>query len=367
LRTPLNAIIAPSEMLMQEKVSTEQRELMKMINDSANHLLSLISDILDLSRIESGKTEVTPQPVDITNWLTRELAPYQLLAQSKRLQTKIHFADNLPHSINIDPCLVLQIVINIVGNAIKFTESGSVNVDVSWVNNLTDDEQSGTLCIKITDTGPGIPQDLQKKIFDAFQQGDSPAVRKQSGTGLGLAISRKLAELMGGSVELVKSSPQGTVFQCTLPAVVVELEQKFDSSSAVSDNQNSPPSVLELQNKLLLVEDDHRNVKILSLMLRRIGIEMECAYSGEEALELTRGRHFPIILMDIRLPGIDGIETARRILANTPNSPPHIIALTAHAMAEYKERSLEAGMRDFLTKPVTVEQLRTALSRAVNN
>lgn len=368
LRTPLNAIIGMSQLLAESPDLPQHRQLPGTIHRAGQSLLALISDVLDLSQIEAGK--ITLQ--------FAHFAPRQLVAEvidmfgpeaaSKSLRFDVVCAMSVPEHFIGDQARLRQILVNLVSNAIKFTAAGSVRIEVDFE---TDAAIGRALVIDVTDTGPGIQKSDHIRIFSAFQQGDDSMSRAHPGTGLGLNISRDLIALMGGRIELRSTPGAGSRFRIHVPeslaAVGVPAEPMRDiaeQQSAVADGVLASLAGL----RILVVEDNALNASLVKLMLERDGCLIECADSGAQAIEMMQAESWQIALMDCQMPGMDGYATTRRwreieTAEERPRLP--ILALTAHAMADDRQRCLDAGMDDYLTKPVKLESLRAALSRLV--
>lgn len=359
LRTPLNAIIAPTEMLIGECKDDDQRELMEMIHSSAVQLLRLISDILDLTKIESGTRVPKPSLVQLSRYLAEELAPSVLLAEQKQLRFSINFQPGIPDYYEVDPQLLRKAVVNLVTNAVKYTDAGFVKVDCGI---QTSDSKEGTqLCLIVTDSGLGIPEEFQEKVFDVFQQVDMSVSRKHEGVGLGLTIARKVSAILGGELTIERSDRHGSCFKLLIPVAVASEPDLVDGRGALAARDYDLP-----KSKVLLVEDDLRNRKIFELMLGRLGYEFTAVERAEDALAMlgNPAGGYPIILMDVRLPGISGIEATRRLRRLRGGEGVYVIALTAHAVSGHRDECLEAGMNAFLTKPLIVKHLQHSLENA---
>ena len=351
IRTPLNGIIgAASLMMMSENIDSETLELTRVIHRSGDTLLVLINDILDFSKIESGHLEIEAHPFAIRAELDSLVALYRPLANDRNISLNSDFAANLPQQILADSTRLKQIIGNIISNAIKFTHSGAVTLVVNW------EAAVNKLHVQVKDTGIGISPEALDRLFKPFSQADSSTTRKYGGTGLGLAISARLAEAMGGKINVDSTVNQGSTFSFSIKAQPVK--QLADAIAALST-----ASVASSSNalRILLVEDNAMNQLIALKMLEKLGQTAVVASNGIEALEQVRSQPFDIILMDMQMPEMDGPEATKAIRTLSLTPRPRIIGLTANAFESDRELCLNAGMDAFLTKPMRIEELRTAL------
>lgn len=362
LRTPLNSILAPIR-LLQEKISDPgQRKLLKFVDESADHLLHLINDILDLSKAEQGFLKAKPETVNIRELLPRRLGPLQREAESKGLQFSISLDSKLPDYLLLDERMLVQILINLVGNAVKFTAGGLIHLVVNYVDAIESSAPKGRLEILVEDTGPGIEEEFFETIFEPFRQTDMSLDREFEGTGLGLAISRQMAMALAGVLELKSSSKSGSVFRLSIPVTV---------SSSPDNHSRESQSLLKKEVKTffsenafssLIVDDDPATIQVLNLLLKPFHLHGKSASSGEEAVDLLQEHPFHIVFMDIQLPGMDGFETTTTIRRMLKNASPYFIAITAFSDVE-DPRFQEANFEDYINKPITIEDLTRALHR----
>lgn len=363
IRTPMNGVLGMTELALDTSLTVEQREYMQAVKSSGESLLTIINEILDFSRIEAGRLSVDPQPCYLRESLADTLKPFQMRAAQKGLVFRSRLAPNVPALVSVDFNRVRQVVINLVGNAIKFTGAGEVSLRVDF-----HDGGNGkpVLTFAVTDTGIGIAEDKLASVFEAFTQADGSVTRQYGGTGLGLAISSGLTKLMGGEVSVQSKLGEGSCFAFTVPCVVLE------ASQAVSVDLDPQPAcpVLghgELKLHILLAEDNPVNRTLALRMLEKAGHRVTCAEDGIEAVEkATPAAGIDVILMDVQMPRMGGFEATSRIRQNESregwrHTP--IIALTAHAMKGDEERCLESGMDDYLTKPIDRAQLQGKLLR----
>lgn len=367
LRTPLNAIIGMSQLLADAPDAPQHRHLPNSIRRAGHALLALISDVLDLSQIEAGKITLQLAPFAPRQLVEDVVDMFEAEAASKSLQFDAGLSASVPDRFVGDQARLRQILVNLVSNAIKFTAAGSVRIELDVE---TDTAGARTLSMAVTDTGPGIRDSDQLRIFSAFQQGDDSMSRAHPGTGLGLNISRDLVALMGGRIELRSAPGEGSCFRVRVPEA---LAMAGGDVEAAPDDRLSPTpptsdsvaaSIVGL--RVLVVEDNVINASLVKLMLERDGCRVECVGSGSRALEIMQARDCQVVLMDCQMPDMDGYATTRRwreieAAQGWPRLP--VLALTAHAMAGDRRKCLDAGMDDYLTKPVKLESLRAVLSR----
>ena len=366
IRTPMNGIIGMTDLVLESHLDSEQRDWVGIIKSSAESLVTIINDILDFSKIEAGMLHIERVPCDLRQVVDASVQSFGLRAAEKNLQLRQLVASDVPQLIISDQVRLRQILLNLVGNAIKFTEAGEVAIEVSC-------QPGGVagqiLHVAVRDTGIGIPANKLDSIFSAFAQADSSTTRRFGGTGLGLTITRRLVELLGGRLWVESQPGQGSCFHFSLPTEAVVAE----SEAVVGDEPDShPPSSVGAEPgaslPILLVEDNPVNQKVALMLLQRRGYQTQLAENGRAAVEAFAHARFAAVLMDMQMPVMDGIEATREIrrlegLMQLPATP--IIAMTANAMEGDRERCLEAGMDDYLSKPIRAEQLQALLQRWV--
>lgn len=352
IRNPINGIIGVTNLLFDTKLDAEQLEYLKTIKYSSDILLSLISGILDLSKLESGKLEITKEPIDIRASVNAIVQTYEFHASSKPIVFKVDIDQEFPDLILGDKVVLNQILLNLLGNAVKFTEKGVIGVTVKLLKSTLDDNLIITQ-IEVRDTGIGIKPDKLQTIFESFRQESSETQLKYGGTGLGLSIVKSLVETIEGSVSVKSELGKGSCFTVELPFSRMD-EQKGQAA------QHDMLDHTELEMKrMLIVEDNPVNQIYLSGLLKKWGVLFEVANNGLEALDFIRKYKYDLILMDIRMPEMDGYETTIRIRADkkNPNNNVPIIALTASALVDEKAKALSVGMNYHLTKPFTPDGL----------
>jgi signal transduction histidine kinase/CheY-like chemotaxis protein/HPt (histidine-containing phosphotransfer) domain-containing protein len=357
IRTPLNAVLGMMSLLRETPLSATQQEYVATARSSGAALLTVINDILDLSKIEAGRLEIESAPFVLRECLDAAMGMLSPKAQSKGLAFTCRVAEGVPAAIESDPARLRQILVNLLDNALKFTPRGEVRLEVE-----AGPERDGLreLRFAVRDTGIGIPADRRERLFKPFSQGDSSMSRLYGGTGLGLVISQRLAERLGGRMWVESEPNLGSAFFFTLrgrPAPGVPVRPP-------SGAFNLAELAARLPLRILLAEDNSINQRVGLLLLERIGYMADVAGNGIEALEALRRQPYDLILMDVQMPVMDGLEATRRIRADFPaDRQPRIVALTANVLREQREACLAAGMDDFVQKPVTFEDLQEALCR----
>ncbi len=350
IRTPMNGVLGMATLLKGTPLTEEQREYVEIIQDSAGIFLDVVNDTLDLSKIESGRLQLEEFAYSLRVLFRRSLACLRSGALRKGIGFSLTISDEVPDYVIGDPVRVRQILLNLVGNAIKFTDEGSVEVHV--------DARSENLRIDVCDTGIGIPEDALQRIFEPFSQADESTTRRYGGTGLGLSICRRLSELMNGAVDVESQEGQGSTFSVVIPMLQATLKD-IDKANSPAQQISLPPGL-----RVLVVEDNQVNRFLAQRILEREGIEVVLANDGVEALEAFERTGVDIVLMDVQMPVLDGLSATRKIReredakSNTP-----VIALTANVTPEHQRACHEAGMDDFLAKPIELERLLAVLAR----
>ena len=363
IRTPLNGVIAAADLMAATQLNDEQHELLDTLRLSAKTLLGIINDILDFSKIEAGRMVLETLPFTPTVLVEEVVSIMAPAAHSKGLTVRTELSSSLPHSVAGDPLRLRQILLNFVGNAIKFTACGEVVIRAMRLKK--GEGQSAWLRFEVQDTGVGIPPEKQAGIFDAFTQADSSVTRQYGGTGLGLAICKRLVELMGGQIGVYSQPGQGSCFWFEVPLPVIQENAPEETTAQPS---GSALNSHELDGvRVLLVKDNPVNQKVAIRMLQKLGCVVELAENGQQALEKLERASYDIVLMDMQMPVMDGL-TATRLLRQREQQTGHhqvVIALTANAMQTDRELCLEAGMDDYLSKPLTLDALQVMLLRWV--
>jgi len=357
VRTPMNSIVGFTNLLSASKLDNKQAEYVETINTSMNDLLNIINDILDFSRIESGKMELITQTIDLKAFIESIIRLFSSAAKAKLLDLSYAIEGPIPEYIIVDPLRLRQVISNLIDNAIKFTDSGSVTLSVS----MSRDIGNNKLQIKVTDTGKGIAEQDKERIFTAFCQTNASIYKPDSGTGLGLAISRQLIELMKGKISLERPPQQGAIFKFQIPVTITDQPP----ASLNTKKAPIPPEKQYSGLRVLAADDNEINRKLISTLLQQHGIIISEAHDGNSALELALNNTYDLILMDIRMPGLNGIEVTKKIRTSAPNNTTPIIAITAHALPDEQKTFIDAGMDACLTKPVLDYQLFDLLDQWV--
>ncbi|MEE9365970.1 MAG: response regulator, partial [Dehalococcoidales bacterium] len=362
LRTPMSVIIGFADLLALEELSDDQKLQTGLIQKAGKSLLRIIDDVLDISRIEAGKLEIEITECSLSKLLGGIETMMRPLAGEQGLQFEVFRAEQLPPVIRNDRDRIHQCLVNLIGNAIKFTREGHVHLKVS----LDDRQGKPFVRFDVEDTGIGISADKHETVFETFTQADGSYTRRHGGTGLGLAITKQLAELLGGDISFSSRVDKGSVFSLVVPAGIdIEPQRLLDEEHADNESIRKPGTrqAPPFSGKVLVVED-HKNIRLLmEKILKRFGFEVTLAEDGQQAVEKVLEECFDLVLMDIRMPVLNGFEATERLREKGVTTP--IIALTAHAMKGDREKCLEAGCDDYISKPFDQEELRRTLSKYV--
>ena len=376
IRTPLNGIIGFVEMLDDTALNEEQDDFLIRIKSSSEALMSLINDVLDFSKVESGHLNLELRDFSILPMISGLNSMFSSQATEKGLSLKISVDDNVPREIKGDETRLRQILLNLLSNAIKFTKSGEVSLHVS-MHSIDSDCNLAELEFEVRDTGIGMSREEISRLFMPFSQGDSSTTRKYGGTGLGLAICKSLSEAMGGKVWATSQLRKGSSFFSRVRVDVVSMgdtrplssnfdKQKVFSTESKNNKEESDKPADSLPLKIAVAEDNMANQRVIMIMLRRLGWESEFAENGRELLDLVRNKDYDLIFMDVQMPLMDGLEAARRLRAGDAGEgvkDVKIIALTANALIGDEARCLESGMNAYMTKPLKLSSLKQAILR----
>ena len=358
LRTPMNGIIGLSDILVEGGLDGEKQEMINAVNSSARNLLILLNDILDFSKIEAGELSMEAIPFDIRKIITQVESLQSPMAQQKGLRMSSHVSDAVPKYLVGDPSRLQQILNNLISNALKFTDHGSVTISVSG---QLDDQGNCVTKISVTDTGIGIPKEKQASVFEKFQQADASTARKYGGTGLGLSITKDLAELMNGSMSIESEEGVGTTFTATIITPVAKAGGGSPDDVVCETQQNG----INMNASVMIVDDHPINLLFMRKVLTQLGFEgFAEAASGKKAVDLFKEKPYDVILMDCQMPEMDGFEAARAIREiETAENEPTIIAVTADAMKGAEDKCIAAGMDDYISKPVEKDKLYGLLKK----
>lgn len=352
IRTPLNGVIATASLLQNSNLDREQMEYVDTIKKSGNSLLMLINDILEFSKMESGKMQLDPHNASVTDVLFDVMDLLRPHADAKGLKIHVQIGQDVPDKLWMDSHRLKQVLMNLIGNAIKFTEKGSVTVICENIGII---KRQIKLNFVVRDTGIGIHPDKIHQLFKSFSQVDSSTSRKFGGTGLGLAISKQLVEMMEGEVKVSSNLNMGSEFSFSLKC---ELGR---DASEVATEFGKPQEQIEIEHmKVLVAEDNHINLQVFKYMLHNLNVETEFVQNGAEALERCNAKKFDLIFMDMQMPVMDGLEATRQLRAAKGHQP-IVVAISANAYADDRKLCAEAGMDDFMPKPFDIDQLRNIL------
>ncbi|MGE4556569.1 MAG: response regulator [Desulfovibrionaceae bacterium] len=362
LRTPMNGIIGMTELMLMTKLDDEQREYAGLIKDSSLRLLSVLNDILDYSRIEARTLQLHNSAFNLVQAIETAVAPWREQAQAKGLGFEVSVSPDIPADLEGDAARLKQVISNLAHNAVKFTDQGAVNVEVKSVDEETDEHALPRirLHVSVSDSGPGLSEEQAQNAFESFTQGEDYMTRSQGGLGLGLTIASRLVELLGGRIWIESNSGGGASFHFT---ALLGLQPGVGTRSEES------PSQIDLSGVKVLVAEDNATSRTLAVrLLSQYGATAKAAQDGQQALEALATESFDLVLMDVQMPIMDGIQATRRIRSGQvkrvqPNIP--IVATTAHAMKGDAQRCLEAGMNRYLSKPLDINNLLKTISEVL--
>jgi CheY-like chemotaxis protein len=355
IRTPMNGVIGMADLLMETRLDTEQRQMAEVMQKSAESLLTIVNDVLDFSKIEAGKMRVERRAFDLPQLVHATVGLLAPRGQAKGVAVHVVIAPEVPREVSGDAVRVRQVLTNLLGNALKFTDAGEVHVRVS---RTAGPGNAARMRWEVQDTGPGIPREEQSRLFQAFVQGDGSTTRRHGGTGLGLAISRQLVQLMGGEIGFESEPGRGSTFWFELPL-------ELSAMPEASHRGVGPAAAARAEQcRVLVAEDNPANQIVARSLLEQQGHRVRVAADGTAALQALAEEAFDVLLLDCQMPGMDGYAVARAIRAGRVPGAERlpIIALTAHARAEDRQRCLQAGMDYYLAKPLRVANLGEAFT-----
>ena len=372
IRTPMNGILGMTDLVLDTQLTPTQREYLQMSQESGENLLAIINDILDFSKIEAGHLELDPTPFAPHDSLGDAVSSLRIRAQTKGLELTFSVAPEVPQMLEGDLGRLRQVLVNLIGNAIKFTDRGEVVLDVSCQSKS---QSTCTLLFSVRDTGIGIPADKQARIFEDFQQADRSTTRSHGGTGLGLAISSQLVKLMGGRIEVDSAPGRGSTFHFTVDFPIINsTDQEQTPNAPVLDVASNPlrsdaptqKAVSPLESvRVLVAEDNKVNQTLVMRLLEKLGCQVTVVENGKQALAALSENEFDIILMDVEMPEMDGMSATMEIRRREQDSKQHtpIVAVTAHAIVGDHERCLACGMDDYLSKPLRINEIKAMLTK----
>ncbi len=357
IRTPMNAVVSAVNLLRRTALDDEQKSHLLMLGEASDVLLSLLNDVLDLSKIEAGKMTFEIAPVDVAAMMVNLQTLFWPQAQHKKLTIRTHIDPNVAPEVLSDPLRLRQVLFNLVSNAVKFADRGAIRIRV---RTLVDDG-AARLCFMVEDEGIGIPAGDLERIFLSFEQGEAATTRRHGGSGMGLAISRRLARLMGGDLTVRSIEGKGSCFTLTLP---YEPAAPVAAPLIVEAAEPEPVEAAKTAPVRVLIVDDHEvNRRIVTLFIEPLGWAWTMAENGAEAVELCHRQAFDVILMDMQMPVMDGLAATQAIRAERgPNQATPIVALSANAMDHHRKAWADVGVDDFLAKPIDPESLITTLA-----
>ena len=354
IRTPMNAILGFTNLLKRTKLNSDQTQFVENIHSAGENLLALVNDILDLSKIEAGMMGLEKTRFSVRSLVSSIRAMFLGKIKKKGLQLQVDINENVPDILSGDSVRLTQILVNLIGNAVKFTEKGSIRLGFELLQQTGD---KARLLLIVEDTGIGIPEAKQQMIFERFHQADLDTTRRFGGTGLGLSIVKQLVEMQGGTINLKSTPGAGSIFS-------IELEYTIPADSEVEESTISNEGTFDAENKIkvLIAEDNTMNQQLIRHLMQNWQINFTIVGNGQEAVDRLKEENFSLVLMDIQMPQMDGY-TATEQIRNHLRSKIPIIAMTAHAMAGEKEKCLEIGMNDYVSKPLNENTLFNMISQ----
>ncbi|HEX2678494.1 MAG TPA: ATP-binding protein, partial [Polyangiales bacterium] len=355
IRTPMTAMLGMTELLQMTDLDAAQRDFADTVARSGNTLLALVNDILDFSKIEAGQLAIEQVRFRLGDLLEEVREMLAVKANEKKLGLESTLSPDMPTWYSGDPTRIKQVLVNLAGNAIKFTHEGKVSISASAIPTGND---VWVVSIAVADTGIGIAREHQSRVFEAFTQADTSTTRRYGGTGLGLAISNQLVHLMGGEIKLTSELNQGSTFTVHIPLPSAEPDDDARGASAPNDSRS-------FNGHVLVVEDNQETQSLTRQMLERLGCSVEHAADGREALEkLSHGHSYDLVFMDCHMPGLNGYDATRELRKREQNGThTKIIALTASVLPEERQKCLDVGMDDYVAKPFSRKDLQSALER----
>jgi signal transduction histidine kinase/CheY-like chemotaxis protein len=363
IRTPMNAVIGMSDLIMETDLDEEQKEYIRTIKIGGESLMAIINDVLDYSKLESGNMKLNHSPFDLSELIGEVIDLMSLKAKEKNLTLSWHIGHRVPHELISDKARLRQVLINLVGNAVKFTEDGKVELQVEACG-----VEDGIYCLRfsIRDTGIGIPEEELPRLFDSFSQVNTSTTRNRGGTGLGLAISKEIVQMLGGDIDVESEEGKGSNFYFTIYTEAKFSAKAEEEKVLTSETSSDVGEIVNTDNiRILVAEDDHINQLVSLKILEKLGFQADVVSDGREAVEAVKSIRYDIIFMDLQMPVMDGYEAAENIREqeNEKSDKPVMIAMTGDARPLVREKCFEAGMDDFLPKPVQLKHLQEIISK----
>jgi signal transduction histidine kinase/ActR/RegA family two-component response regulator len=359
IRTPMNAILGMAEMALRGDLAQEEREYIEQIQIASEGLLTIINDILDFSKMESGKMQIIDCEYAVLNMVKEVSSLVQGKVKDKGLTLSVQVDPNIPRILFGDENRVKQVLINLVNNAVKFTDEGSVTIQVDYER--TEDQERVLLKVAVKDTGMGIKEEDIERIFNSFEQSDTYRNRKKEGSGLGLSISKQLLLLMGGDISVESVYQQGSCFSFYVPQKIIDATPcgPYEESASRRSRKSEYSKFRAPDAKVLIVDDNLVNLKVAAGLMKPFEMQVDTAKSGRQALEKVKEKEYHLIFMDHMMPDMDGVETAHRIreMEGDYYQQVPIIALTANALSGAREMFMEEGLNDFIAKPIDMKEL----------
>jgi len=365
LRTPLTGVIGVLDLLEDGGLDGDQRFLISTAQTSASYLLHIVNDLLDLSKLEEGKLRIKPYPVDLVGITQDAVETFRAAATAKNISLDLKIPRAMPELVMADGGRISQILLNLISNAIKFTDEGGVMVSLLWHPDKTSDGQQGCAAWHVADTGPGIPKAQVSRMFDRFAQLDNNATREATGTGLGLSIVQELLDLMGGAISAKSDVDKGAVFTVTLDLQIKDEDPEITiSNGGIADDKGTV--IADMNLIALVAEDNHVNQMIITRIMDRFGITTVLVENGQLAIEAVDSakKPFDLIFMDVQMPVMDGVTATKIIKSHTPDTP--IIAITANTGEQDKQSYVQAGMDGIIGKPIDIAKCRDVILRVLD-
>jgi signal transduction histidine kinase len=357
IRTPMNAVIGMTGLLIDTDLDDEQRDCVETIRSSGEALIEIVNNILDFSKLEKENIELECQPFGLARCIEDSMDLVSLKAKEKDLKLVYSIAENTPTTVIGDATRVRQVLVNLLGNSVKFTDKGEISVSAR-ARQLTGDLYE--IIFSVRDSGIGIPKERMDRLFQPFSQVDMSNTRKYGGTGMGLAISRALVEMMGGKIWAESEPGIGSTFYFTILAYG-SFEEPFSAREPVCPKEAGAKTDQSQNLRILLAEDNPVNQKVMLRMLKKLGYSADAVADGKEVLQALERQFYDVVLMDVQMPEMDGIEATRIIRQKWDATGPKIIAITAHTLEGDRERCIKSGMDSYVAKPVKMEELRAVL------